>query len=100
MPKSKEMLYSKNLIRRAEEKINESYRLQMQLASVQSFMETENVRTQKLCCPHYNASISDLKRVQSRIRKWRSKLELVIKQEEIKIKNQLITIKEAQNEQE
>ena len=45
------------------------------------------------------ASIKDLQKIQARLRKWRSKLELIQTQESLKINKQLITIQEAKNEQ-
>jgi len=99
MPKSKDHKHSKEIIKQCEAKLSDALRLQLRLAEVQAYLEGEKMRKQKLACPHWEASLSDLQKIQARFRKWRSKLELVERQERLKIEKELITINEAKNEQ-
>tara|TARA_R110000796_G_scaffold242113_1_gene364067 strand:- start:541 stop:852 length:312 start_codon:yes stop_codon:yes gene_type:complete len=99
MPKQRDMEQSKSLVKACQSRMQIAFELQIKLAEVQSYLETENQRKLLLRIPHYDASLNDLRKIQARIRKWRSKLELIERQEQLKIDKQLITIQEAKNEQ-
>ena len=99
MPKQRDMNHSKALIKQCEDRVAMAYELQLKLAEVATYLEGECRRKLLLRSPHYDASIKDLQKIQARLRKWRSKLEIIQTQESLKINKQIITIQEAKNEQ-
>jgi hypothetical protein len=86
MPKVKPSVY-RNEINDIDSKLSEILNLQLNLATVTAYME--NTKIKKRACPHYEACIKDISKVQARLRKWRSQLEREQKQWTLKLENSI-----------
>ena len=58
----------KSIKKHADDKISNITLLQMKLSEVMYFLESDKIR--KFPCPHAEACIADLQKVQARFRKW------------------------------
>ena len=73
----------KGIKKHADDKISNITLLQMKLSEVMYFLESDKIR--KFPCPHADACIADLKKVQARFRKWAQREERRSREAEVKI---------------
>jgi|TARA_R100001086_G_scaffold232329_1_gene153475 hypothetical protein len=91
MPKVKPSAY-RNEISDIDMHLSDILNLQLNLATVTAYMENTKIRKRK--CPHYDACIKDISKVQARLRKWRTQLEREQKQITIKLENLIPSVNE------
>lgn len=89
---------TKQILNQISERRGIISKLQLNLAEATYLFENDKLKLESMRCPHVDASLLDLSKIQARIRKWAAKLDKIEQELHIRNSNKLPTVTEIREE--